>query len=33
VVLNPKGHYHGFIKMPHDTDTIVDAYLAMRAEF
>lgn len=33
VIINPYGHYHGFIKMPHDPDTVREAFLALRATF
>jgi len=26
VIVNPRGHYHGFIKMPHQADNIVAAF-------
>lgn len=33
VIVNPKGHYHGFIKLPHQADTIVQAFASLRANF
>jgi len=33
VVLNPRGHYHGFIKMPHSTGQIIDSYRTLSANF
>lgn len=30
VIVNPRGHYHGFIRMPHDADTIVAAFTSLR---
>ena len=30
VIVNPRGHYHGFIRMPHDADTIAAAFTALR---
>ena len=30
VVINPRGHYHGFIKMPHKADVIVQTYRSLR---
>lgn len=33
VVVNPKGHYHAFIKMPHDADHILLAYRSMAHAF
>ena len=32
VVINPKGHYHGFIKLPHTVDKVLTAYQALAAE-
>lgn len=29
VIVNPRGHYHGFAKMPHRADTIVATYLSL----
>jgi protein SCO1/2 len=31
VIINPQGQYHGFIKMPHLADTIVQAVRALHA--
>lgn len=31
VIVNPRGHYHGFAKMPHDADTIVEAFRTLHA--
>ncbi len=33
VIVNPNGHYHGFIKMPHRVDTITQAFQFLRANF
>ena len=33
VIVNPSGHYHGFIKMPHRVDTVVQAFQSLRASF
>jgi protein SCO1/2 len=33
VIINPKGHYHGFIKYPQQPDTIVSAFQALDANF
>lgn len=33
VIVNPRGHYHGFAKMPHQADTIVAAYRSLAARF
>jgi protein SCO1/2 len=33
VIINPRGHYHGFIKMPHQADTIAQAFASLRANF
>lgn len=33
VIINPKGHYHGFIKYPQQADTIVAAYQSLDANF
>ena len=30
VVINPRGHYHGFIKMPHKADVLVQTYRSLR---
>lgn len=30
VIVNPRGHYHGFIKMPHQADTIVATFETLR---
>ncbi len=30
VIVNPRGHYHGFAKMPHQADTIVAAFTTLR---
>lgn len=30
VIVNPRGHYHGFAKRPHQADTIVAAFTALR---
>ena len=33
VIVNPNGHYHGFIKMPHRVETITQAFQSLRASF
>lgn len=33
VIINPKGHYHGFIKMPHDADTITATFEFLSSNF
>ena len=33
VIINPRGHYHGFIKYPQQADTIVAAYQSLSANF
>jgi protein SCO1/2 len=33
VIVNPRGHYHGFAKMPHQADTIVAAFRSLAARF
>lgn len=33
VVINPRGEYHGFIKMPHEPDTLVLGYRSLVAGF
>jgi protein SCO1/2 len=33
VIVNPMGHYHGFIKLPHKADTIAQAFQAMALSF
>jgi protein SCO1/2 len=33
VVINPKGHYHAFIKLPHDRDKVLLAYKSIVSEF
>jgi protein SCO1/2 len=30
VIVNPRGHYHGFAKLPHQADTIVAAFTSLR---
>jgi protein SCO1/2 len=30
VIVNPRGHYHGFARMPHEADTIVAAFTSLR---
>lgn len=30
VIVNPRGHYHGFARTPHDADTIASAFLTLR---
>jgi protein SCO1 len=31
VIVNPRGHYHGFVRMPHEADTIVEAFRTLHA--
>lgn len=33
VIINPHGHYHGFIKLPHKSETIRLAYQSLAARF
>ena len=33
VIINPRGHYHGFIKLPHDVETIKLSYQTLAASF
>jgi len=33
VIVNPRGHYHGFIKMPHTRAKLVETFRALRASF
>ncbi|MEM9621579.1 MAG: SCO family protein [Pseudomonadota bacterium] len=33
VIVNPKGHYHGFIKLPHTAETINLAFRSLAARF
>ncbi len=33
VVLNPQGHYHGFIKMPHSVEQVVETYRTLSSNF
>jgi len=33
VIINPRGHYHGFIKLPHKAETIRLAYQSLAARF
>ena len=33
VIVNPRGHYHGFIKLPHKSDTIRLTYQTLAAQF
>ena len=33
VIINPRGHYHGFIKMPHESETIRLTYQTLAARF
>jgi protein SCO1/2 len=33
VIINPRGHYHGFIKYPQQADTITAAYQSLAANF
>ena len=33
VIINPRGHYHGFIKLPHSRETILNTFRTLRATF
>jgi protein SCO1 len=33
VIVNPRGHYHAFIRLPHERDKIVAAYRSLAASF
>lgn len=33
IIINPRGHYHGFIKLPHKAETIRLAYQSLAASF
>jgi protein SCO1/2 len=33
VIINPRGHYHGFIRLPHDAEKIATAYRSLAASF
>ncbi|MEM6707518.1 MAG: SCO family protein [Pseudomonadota bacterium] len=33
VIINPMGHYHGFIKLPHQTDTLVQVVRTLASTF
>lgn len=33
VIVNPMGHYHGFIKLPHDPENILLSYRSIAAAF
>ena len=33
VIINPRGHYHGFIKLPHKSETIRLTYQTLAAQF
>ena len=33
VIINPRGHYHGFMRMPHKPENIVAAYRTLVATF
>ncbi|MFT7650947.1 MAG: protein SCO1/2 [Limisphaerales bacterium] len=33
VVINPRGHFHGFVKLPHQEETIRLAYQSLAARF
>ncbi|MFW6093254.1 MAG: SCO family protein [Pseudomonadota bacterium] len=33
IIVNPRGHYHGFIRMPHEAETIVSAFRSLEARF
>ena len=31
VIVNPRGHYHGFVKLPHSADTLVATFRSLSA--
>ena len=33
VMINPRGHYHGYIRSPHSAEQVADAFEAMAAKF
>ena len=33
VIINPRGHYHGFIKLPHDAETIRLTFQTLASQF
>ena len=33
VIINPRGHYHGFIKLPHDSETIRLTFQTLASQF
>ena len=33
VIINPRGHYHGFIKLPHKADIISRAFTSLALSF
>jgi protein SCO1 len=33
VIVNPRGHYHGFVRMPHKAEALVAAYRSLAATF
>ena len=33
VIINPRGHYHGFMKLPHKAETIRLTYQSLAASF
>ncbi len=33
VIINPRGHYHGFIKLPHDSETIRLTYQTLASQY
>lgn len=33
VIINPRGHYHGFVKLPHEVETVKLAYQSLAARF
>ena len=33
VIVNPRGHYHGFIKLPHTRAKLVETFRTLRASF
>ena len=33
VIINPRGHYHGFIKLPHDSETIRLTFQTLASQY
>jgi protein SCO1/2 len=33
VIINPRGHYYGFIKLPHDPETIRLTFQTLASQF